>query len=121
MEKAKKQWGKIDVEGHKIINNLIAEDKERTVWPEIMEPKTRKKGTKMTRVSYNTKTKKIHSPRKSSTSRRTDHVTHSRLLHLLLFPPNKNEYVVIDAPNRHEPNAKFVITAAFCIGFERET
>ena len=58
MEKAKKQWGKIDVEGHKIINDLIAEDKERTVWPENMEPKTRKKGTKITRVSYDTKTKK---------------------------------------------------------------
>ena len=62
MEQAKKQWEKIDVEGCKIINNLIEEDKERTVWPENMEPKfTGKKGTKMTRVAYNTKNKEIHS------------------------------------------------------------
>ena len=31
MEQAKKQWEKIDVEGCKIINDLIAEGKERTV------------------------------------------------------------------------------------------
>ena len=59
MEQAKKQWEKIDVEGRKIINNLIAEDKERTVGPENTEPKfTGKKGAKMTRVAYDTKTKK---------------------------------------------------------------
>ena len=46
MEQAKKQWEKIDAEGCKIINDLIAEDTERTVWPENMEPKfTGKKGT----------------------------------------------------------------------------
>ena len=30
------------------------------------------------------------------------------------FHPTKNEYVVIDAPNRWEPDAKYVITAPFC-------
>ena len=30
------------------------------------------------------------------------------------FHPTKNEYVMIDAPNRWEPDAKFVITAPFC-------
>ena len=29
------------------------------------------------------------------------------------FHPTKNEYVVIDAPNRWEPDAKFVVTALF--------
>ena len=59
MEQAKKQWEKIDTEGRKIINDLITEDTERTVWPENMEPKfTRKKGTKMTRVTYDMKAKR---------------------------------------------------------------
>ena len=26
----------------------------------------------------------------------------------------KNEYIVIDAPNRQESNAKYVVTAPFC-------
>ena len=39
MEQAKKQWEKIDAEGHKIKNNLITEDTERTIWPENTEPK----------------------------------------------------------------------------------
>ena len=30
------------------------------------------------------------------------------------FHPTKNEYVVIDAPNRWEPDAKYVVTAPFC-------
>ena len=30
------------------------------------------------------------------------------------FHPTKNEYVMIDTPNRQEPNAKYVITAPFC-------
>ena len=58
-EQAKKQWEKIDAEGHKIINNLIIEEKERTVWLENAEPKfTGKKGAKMTKVAYDTRTKK---------------------------------------------------------------
>ena len=59
MEQAKKQWEKIDTEGHKIINDLITEDTERTVWLENTEPKfTGKKGTKMTRVTYDTRAKR---------------------------------------------------------------
>ena len=38
-EQAKKQWEKLDAEGHKIINNLLVADKDRTVWPENTEPK----------------------------------------------------------------------------------
>ena len=115
MEQAKKQWEKIDVEGHKIINNLIAEDKERTVWPENTEPKfTRKKGTKMTKVAYDTETKKYTHEGKA--------VPVGELIRLDIpdsyiyfsFHPTKNEYVMIDAPNRHEPDIKFIVTAPFC-------
>ena len=43
-EQAKKQWEKLDTEGHKIINDLIVADKDRTIWPENTEPKfTRRK------------------------------------------------------------------------------
>ena len=59
MEQAKKQWEKLDAEGHKIINDLITEDTERALWPENTEPNvTRKKGAKMTRVTYDTKAKR---------------------------------------------------------------
>ena len=58
-EQAKKQWERIDTEGHKIINDLLVADKERTVWPENTEPKfTRKKGTKLIKVAFDTKIKK---------------------------------------------------------------
>ena len=30
------------------------------------------------------------------------------------FHPTKNEYVVIDAPNRWEPDAKYITTAPLC-------
>ena len=30
------------------------------------------------------------------------------------FHPTKNKYVVIDAPNRWEPNAKYVVTVPLC-------
>ena len=59
MEQAKKQWEKLDAEGHKIINDLITADTERTVWLENIKPKfTRKKGAKITKVTYNTKAKR---------------------------------------------------------------
>ena len=59
-EQAKKQWEKLDVEGHKIINDLIVADKDRTIWPENTEPKfTGKKGAKLIKVAFNTKTQNI--------------------------------------------------------------
>ena len=30
------------------------------------------------------------------------------------FHPTKNEYVMIDAPNRWDPDAKYIVTAPFC-------
>ena len=58
-EQAKKQWDKLDAEGHKIINNLLVADKDRTAWPENTEPKfTGKKGTKLIKVAFNQKSKK---------------------------------------------------------------
>ena len=59
MEQAKKQWERLDPEGRKIINDLLKTDAERVEWPDNMEPKfTRKKGAKITKVKYDTKTKK---------------------------------------------------------------
>ena len=60
-EQAKKQWERIDAEGHKIINNLLVADRERTVWPENTEPKfTGKKDTKLTKVAFDTKSRDTH-------------------------------------------------------------
>ena len=51
--------GKLDAEGHKIINDLIVADKDRTIWLENTEPKfTRKKGAKLIKVAFDTKSKK---------------------------------------------------------------
>ena len=58
--------------------------------------------------------KEIHLSRKNSTSRRTNQVRHSKLMHLLQLPPNKKEYIMIDAPNRHEPDTKYIVTAPYC-------
>ena len=99
MEQAKKQWEKLDAEGHKIINNLLMTDVERAEWPENTEPKfTRKRGAKITKVTYDTKAKRY--TYQDSTSGRTDQVRHSKLIHLLQLPSSKKEYVMIDAPNR---------------------
>ena len=115
MEQAKKQWEKIDTEGHKIINNLITEDTERTVWSENTEPKfTRKKGAKMTRVTFNMKAKRY--------TYEDNTVQAGELIRLdipdsyiyFTYHPIKREYVVIDASNRRESDAKFIITAPFC-------
>ena len=59
IEQAKKQWEKLDAEGRKIINDLLVADKDRTVWPENTEPKfTGKKGEKLIKVEFDTKSKK---------------------------------------------------------------
>ena len=119
-EQAKKQWEKLNAEGHKIIiiNNLLVADKDRTVWPENTEPKfTRKKGTKMIKVAFDTKSKKY-----MHTYKDKEEVPVEERIRLDIpdsyiyfsFHPTKNEYVMIDAPNRWEPNAKYVITAPFC-------
>ena len=115
MEQTKKQWEILDVEGHKIINDLIVEDKERTVWPENLEPKfTGKKGAKMTRVEYDTKRKKYTHEAKAVPAGEPIRLDIPDAYIYFSFHPTKNEYVMIDAPNRCEPNAKFILTAPFC-------
>ena len=114
-EQAKKQWEKIDAEGRKIIDDLIVADKERTIWPENTEPKfTGKKGAKMTKVAYNTKIKKYTHEGQEIPVEEPIRLDIPDSYIYFSFHPTKNEYVVIDAPNRQEPNAKFVITAPFC-------
>ena len=112
MEQTRKQWEKIDAEGRKIFNDLITEDTERTVWPENMEPKfTGRKGAKMT---YDTKAKRY--------TYQENTVPAGELIRLDIpdsyiyfsYHPTKQKYIMIDAPNRHEPNAKFIVTAPFC-------
>ena len=117
-EQAKKQWEKLDAEGRKITNDLIVADKDRTIWPENTEPKlTRKKGAKLIKVVFDTKSKKyMHAYEEK------EEIPVKEAIRLdipdahiyFCFHPTKNEYVMIDAPNRWEPNAKYVITAPFC-------
>ena len=121
-EQAKKQWEKIDAEDHKIINNLLVADKEKAVLQENTEPKfTSKKGTKMTKVAYDMKIKRCTHEGKEIPVEEPIRLDIPDSYIYFSFHPTKNEYVMIDAPNRWEPNAKFVITAPFAIGFERET
>ena len=114
-EQAKKQWEKIDAEGHKIINDLLVADKERTVWPENTEPEfTGKKGTKMTKVAYDTKIKRYTHEGKEIPVEEPNRLDIPDSYIYFSFHPTKNEYAVIDTPNRWEPNAKFIVTAPFC-------
>ena len=117
-EQAKKQWEKLDVESRKIINDLIVADKDRTIWPENTEPKfTRKKGAKLIKVAFDTKSKKY-----THAYEEKEEVPVNEAIRLdipdahiyFCFHPTKNEYVVIDAPNRQEPDAKYIVTAPLC-------
>ena len=117
-EQAKKQWEKLDAEGCKIINDLILADKDRTIWPENTEPKfTGKKGAKLIKVAFNTKSKKY-----MHTYEEKEEVPVEEAIRLdipdahiyFCFHPTKNEYVVIDTPNRQEPDTKYIITAPLC-------
>ena len=107
-EQAKKQWEIIDAEGCKIIKDLLVADKERTVWPENTEPKfTGKKGTKLIKVALDTKIKKYthtHEGKELPVKEpvRLD-IPDSYIY--FSFHPTKNKYVMIDAPNRWEPDA----------------
>ena len=117
-EQAKKQWEKLDAEGHKIINDLIVADKDRTIWPENTEPKfTRKKGAKLIKVAFNTKSKKYTHAYEEKEEVPVEEAIRLDIpdAHIYFcFHPTKNEYVVIDAPNRQEPDAKYVVTAPLC-------
>ena len=114
-EQAKKQWEKIDAEGHKIINNLLGADKKKAVWLENTESKfTGKKGAKMTKVAYNMKIKRYtHEGKEIPVEEpiRSD-IPDSYIY--FSFHPTKNEYIMIDTPNRWEPDTKFIVTAPFC-------
>ena len=116
-EQAKKQWEKLDAEGHKIINDLIVADKDRTIWPENTEPKfTGKKGAKFIKVAFDTKSKKYTHTYKEKEVPVEEAI---RLdipdAHIYFcFHPTKIEYVVIDTPNRQESDAKYVVTAPLC-------
>ena len=117
-EQAKKQWEKLDAEGRKIINDLIVAEKDRTIWPENTEPKfTRRKGAKLIKVAFNTKSKKYTPAYEEKEEVLVEEAIRLDIpdAHIYFcFHPTKNRYVVIDAPNRWEPNAKYVITAPLC-------
>ena len=117
-EQAKKQWEKLDAEGRKIINDLIVADKDRTIWPENTEPKfTGKKGAKLIKVAFDTKSKKYMHAYEEKTEVPVEEAIRLDIpdAHIYFcFHPTKNEYVVIDAPNRQEPDAKYIVTAPLC-------
>ena len=117
-EQAKKQWEKLDAEGHKIIKDLIVAHKDRTIWPENTEPKfTGKKGVKLIKVAFDTKSKRY-----THAYGEKEEVPVKEAIRLdipdahiyFCFHPTKNEYVVIDTPNRQEQDAKYVVTAPLC-------
>ena len=115
MEQAKKQWEKLNAEGHKIINDLLTTEAERIEWPANTEPKfTRKRGTKMTKVAYDTKTKKYTYFDKTVPAGEPTrlHIPDSYIY--FSYHPAKKEYVVVNTPNRLKPDTKYVITAPYC-------
>ena len=117
-EQAKKQWKKLDAEGCKIINDLIVADKDRTIWPENTEPKfTGKKGMKLIKVAFDTKSKKYTHAYEEKEEEPVDEAIRLDIpdVHIYFcFHPTNNEYVVIDMPNRQEPDAKYIVTAPHC-------
>ena len=115
MEQAKKLWERLDAEGWKIINNLLTTDAERVEWSENMEPKfTRKKGAKITKVTYDTKTKRYTYYDKSVTAGEPIRLDFPDSFIYFSYHLVKKEYIVINAPNRLKPDAKCVVTAPYC-------
>ena len=59
-EQAKYQWNRLDAEGPcRIINEILTATPEKVEWLKGVEPKfMRKRTSKATRISYNTKTKR---------------------------------------------------------------
>ena len=114
-EQAKKQWEKLNAEGHKIINDLLTTEAERIEWPENMEPKfTRKRGTKMTKVTYDTKTKRYTYFDKTVPAGEPIRLYIADSYIYFSYHSEKKEYVVINTPNRLKPDTKYVITALYC-------
>ena len=72
------------------------------------------KGAKMTKVAYNMKIKKYTHEGKEIPVEEPIRLDIPDSYIYFSFHPTKNKYVMIDAPNRKEPDAKFVITAPFC-------
>ena len=115
MEQAKKQWEKLDAEGHKIINNLLTADTERTAWPENMEPKfTRKKGAKMMKVAYETKANRYTYQEKTVPAGELIRLDIPNSYIYFSYHLMKKVYVVINAHNRLKPDTKYIVTAPYC-------
>ena len=116
MEQAKKQWERLNAEGHKILNNLLITEAERIEWPENTESKfTRKRGTKMTKVLYNTKTKRYTYFDVTVPVRELIRLDIPDSFIYFSYHPAKKEYVVINVPNRLEPDAKYIVTTPNCL------
>ena len=101
-----------------IINNLLVADRDKITWPENKEPRfTRKKGEKLIKVAFNTKSKKYTHAYEEKIEVPAEEAIRLDIPNACIyfcFHPTKNEYVMINTPNRQEPNANYVITAPFC-------
>ena len=119
-EQAKKQWEKLDAEGCKIIDDLLVADKDRTAWPENTEQKfTGKKGAELIKVAFNTKSKKYTHAYEEKEEVPVEEAIRLDIPYIysyiyFSFHSTKSEYIMIDAPNRQEPDAKYIITAPYC-------
>ena len=115
MEQAKKQWEKLNAEGRKIINDLLMTEAERIEWLENMEPKfTSKRGTKISKVAYDTKTKRYTYFDKTVPAGEPIRLDIPDSYIYFSYHPAKKEYVVINKPSRLKPDTKYVITAPYC-------
>ena len=81
MKQPKKQWEKLDAEGHKIMNDLLMTEAERIEWPENKEPKWP--------MLHTTPRQKDNLFWQDSTSKKTNQVRYTRLIHLLQLPSSK--------------------------------
>ena len=58
-EQTKYQWDRLDMEGHRIRNEILTATPEKVEWPEDTKPKfTRKRTTRAIRAAYDTKMKR---------------------------------------------------------------
>ena len=102
MEQARKQWEKLDAEGCKIINDLLMTEAERIEWLENIK------------VTYNTKTKRYTYFDKTVPVGEPIRLDIPDSFIYFSYHSAYKEYVVINTPNRLEPDTRYVVTAPYC-------
>ena len=97
-------------------HELLTAETEKVEWPKDAKPKfSRKKPGKATKVAYDTKLKKdMHYDNKVVAEGEPIRLEIPDTFLYFCYHPVRKEYIKVDAPNRHEADATFIVTVSCC-------